>query len=87
MVQQKIHNKVYVNNSAEFIRDVELMVANCEQYNGKRSSMSDSRRSYRVKHFYLIDSLFSPREIGQSASSIFQRLLVRMSTEHATLRR
>jgi len=36
-VQQKINNKVYVNNSAEFIRDIELMVANCEQYNGKRS--------------------------------------------------
>lgn len=37
-IQQKINNKVYVNNSAEFIRDIELMVANCEQYNGKRSS-------------------------------------------------
>ena len=37
IVQQKINNKAYVNNSAEFIRDIELMVANCEQYNGKRS--------------------------------------------------
>ena len=37
-VQQKIHEKVYVDNSSEFIRDIELIVANCEQYNGKRSS-------------------------------------------------
>lgn len=37
-IQKKINNKAYVNNSAEFIRDIELMVANCEQYNGKRSS-------------------------------------------------
>ncbi|CAF4465651.1 unnamed protein product [Rotaria socialis] len=37
MIQQKINNKVYVNNSTEFIQDIELMVANCEQYNGKRS--------------------------------------------------
>jgi hypothetical protein len=36
-IQQKINNKIYVNNSSEFIRDIELMVANCEQYNGKRS--------------------------------------------------
>ncbi|CAM4743737.1 unnamed protein product [Rotaria magnacalcarata] len=36
-IQKKINNKVYVNNSPEFIRDIELMVANCEQYNGKRS--------------------------------------------------
>ncbi|CAF3552866.1 unnamed protein product [Rotaria sordida] len=36
-IQQKITNKVYVNNSAEFNQDIELMVANCEQYNGKRS--------------------------------------------------
>ncbi len=37
-IQQKANNKIYVNNSSEFIRDIELMVANCEQYNGKRSS-------------------------------------------------
>ncbi|CAF0743398.1 unnamed protein product [Adineta ricciae] len=36
-IQKKINAKAYVNNSAEFVRDVELMVANCEQYNGKRS--------------------------------------------------
>jgi hypothetical protein len=40
MIQQKIYNKIYENNSVEFIRDIELMVANCEQYNGKRSSKS-----------------------------------------------
>ncbi|CAF4421432.1 unnamed protein product, partial [Adineta steineri] len=38
-IQDKINNKTYVNNSSEFIRDIELMVANCEQYNGKRSIM------------------------------------------------
>ncbi|CAF0760190.1 unnamed protein product [Adineta steineri] len=38
-IQDKINNKIYVNNSSEFIRDIELMVANCEQYNGKRSIM------------------------------------------------
>jgi hypothetical protein len=37
-IQEKIYTKVYTNNSSEFIRDIELMVANCEQYNGKRSS-------------------------------------------------
>ncbi len=41
-IQQKINNKVYVNNSSEFIRDIELMVANCEQYNGKRSSTTSN---------------------------------------------
>ena len=40
-VQQKINNKVYVNNSTEFIRDIELIVANCEQYNGKRSGKNE----------------------------------------------
>ncbi|CAF4327514.1 unnamed protein product, partial [Rotaria sordida] len=28
-IQQKITNEVYVNNSAEFNQDIELMVANC----------------------------------------------------------
>ncbi|CAF0948752.1 unnamed protein product [Adineta steineri] len=37
-IQQKINNKTYVNNSSEFIRDIELIVVNCEKYNGKRSS-------------------------------------------------
>ncbi|CAF0791155.1 unnamed protein product [Adineta ricciae] len=36
-IQQKINDKIYVNNSEEFVHDIELMVANCEQYNGKRS--------------------------------------------------
>jgi hypothetical protein len=52
-IQQKINNKIYVNNSAEFIRDIELMVANCEQYNGKRSSKFIKFLSF---HF---NSLFS----------------------------
>jgi len=49
-IQQKINNKIYVNNSAEFIRDIELMVANCEQYNGKRSILG--RLANRLLHYF-----------------------------------
>ncbi|CAF2892560.1 unnamed protein product [Rotaria sp. Silwood2] len=49
-IQHKITNKVYVNNSAEFIRDIELMVANCEQYNGKRSILG--RLANRLLHYF-----------------------------------
>ncbi|CAF0852742.1 unnamed protein product [Rotaria sp. Silwood1] len=49
-IQQKINNKVYVNNSAEFIQDIELMVANCEQYNGKRSILG--RIANRLLHYF-----------------------------------
>ncbi|UJR23552.1 hypothetical protein I4U23_026540 [Adineta vaga] len=49
-IQQKIHDKIYVNNSSEFIHDIELMVANCEQYNGKRSIMG--RIANRLLHYF-----------------------------------
>ncbi|CAF0754590.1 unnamed protein product [Rotaria sordida] len=49
-IQQKINNKVYVNNSTEFVQDIELMVANCEQYNGKRSILG--RLANRLLHYF-----------------------------------
>ncbi|CAF2415814.1 unnamed protein product [Rotaria sp. Silwood2] len=49
-IQQKINNKIYVNNSAEFIQDIELMVANCEQYNGKRSILG--RLANRLLYYF-----------------------------------
>ena len=58
-IQQKITDKVYVNNSAEFIRDVELMVANCEQYNGKRSSKYFRFFCFKKKKKHISIELFS----------------------------
>jgi len=49
-IQDKINTKVYVNNSDEFVRDIELMVANCEQYNGKRSILG--RLANRLLHYF-----------------------------------
>lgn len=49
-IQEKINNKIYVNNSEEFVRDIELMVANCEQYNGKRSILG--RLANRLLHYF-----------------------------------
>ncbi|CAF0764000.1 unnamed protein product [Didymodactylos carnosus] len=36
-IQTKINHQCYVNNSNEFLSDIELMVENCKKYNGKRS--------------------------------------------------
>lgn len=52
-IQKKIIDKVYVNNSAEFVRDIELMVGNCEKYNGKRSSKQIELDFY-INKVYLI---------------------------------
>ncbi|CAF0925324.1 unnamed protein product [Adineta steineri] len=64
-IQQKINNKTYVNNSSEFIRDIELIVANCEKYNGKRSSNLIISSTFHVLYclFFLV--------LGRLANRLF----------------
>ncbi|CAF0733275.1 unnamed protein product [Didymodactylos carnosus] len=59
-IQSKINRQCYLNNSNEFISDIELMVENCKKYNGKRSVLG--RISNRLlKYFKEIWSEYQPQ--------------------------